>query len=241
MEFPSGMLGVALGTILLPSLSKHYATSSPEAYSTLLDWGFRLTLLLAVPAAVALAVLAVPLVATLFQYGAFSAADALATRDAVVAYSVGLVGLILVKVVAPAFYARQDIRTPVRIAIITLVATQLMNAALIVPLRHAGLALATSLGACLNAGVLLALLRRRGIYVPAPRWFAFGWKLALAVFAMAVTLWFSAGASAEWIAAGARERVIRLCIVIAAGAATYFGMLWLLGFRLRDFNHRAAD
>jgi putative peptidoglycan lipid II flippase len=241
MEFPTGMLGVALGTILLPSLSKHYATSAPEAYSKLLDWGLRITLILAAPAAVALAVLAIPLVTTLFHYGAFSATDVLMTRDAVVAYSLGLVALILVKVLAPAFYARQDIRTPVRIAVVTLVATQVMNAALILPLRHAGLALAISLGACLNAGVLLTVLRRRGIYQPAPGWLAFGGKLFLALFAMTAALWFTAGASGDWIAAGAQARVLRLCGVIAAGASTYFGTLWLFGFRLRDFNHRAAE
>jgi putative peptidoglycan lipid II flippase len=241
MEFPTGMLGVALGTILLPSLSRHYATASPEAYSKLLDWGLRITLLLAAPAAVALAVLAIPLVTTLFQYGAFSAADAYATRDAVIAYSVGLVALILVKVLAPAFYARQDIRTPVRIAVITLVATQLMNAALILPLRHAGLALATSLGACLNAGMLLILLRRRGIYAPANGWLAFGWKLAAALIAMTAALWLAAGASAGWIAASAEHRVVRLTGIIVGGALVYFATLWLLGFRPRDFNHRAAE
>ena len=241
MEFPTGMLGVALGTILLPSLSKHYATSSAEAYSKLLDWGLRITLLLAAPAAVALAVLAMPLVATLFQYGAFSPNDALQTRDAVLAYCVGLVALILVKVLAPAFYARQDIRTPVRVAVITLVATQVMNALLILPLRHAGLALATSLGACLNAGMLLVLLRRRGIYNPAPGWLSFGWKLVLALLAMTAALWFTVGTAADWLAADAQSRVLRLTGVIALGASVYFATLLLLGFRLRDFNHRAAD
>jgi putative peptidoglycan lipid II flippase len=241
MEFPTGMLGVALGTILLPSLSKHHATSSAADYSKLLDWGLRITLLLATPAAVALALLAVPLVTTLFQYGAFSASDTYATRDAVVAYSVGLVGLILVKVLAPAFYARQDIRTPVRIAVVTLIATQVLNAALILPLRHAGLALATSLGACLNAAALLTLLVRRGIYVPSPGWLAFGWKLALALLVMGAALWFTTGPAIEWIAAGADRRVLRLCAVITAGAVAYFATLWLTGFRLRDFHHRAAD
>ena len=241
MEFPTGMLGVALGTILLPSLSKHYATSSPEDYSKLLDWGLRITLLLATPAAVALALLAVPLVTTLFQYGAFSASDTFATRNAVIAYSVGLVGLILVKVLAPAFYARQDIRTPVRIAVVTLIVTQLLNAALILPLRHAGLALATSLGACLNAGVLLTLLVRRGIYVPSPGWLAFGWKLVLALCVMGAALWFTTGAAVEWTGASAEQRVLRLCGVIAAGAGAYFATLWLTGFRLRDFHHRAAE
>src|SRR4051812_14992983 len=230
MEFPTGMLGVALGTILLPSLSKHHATRSGAEYARLLDWGLRVTLLLAVPAAVALAVLAVPLVSTLFQYGAFTVADTIATRDAVVAYSVGLVALILVKVLAPAFYARQDIRTPVKIAVVTLIATQLMNAAFILPLRHAGLALATSLGACMNAGVLLTMLRRRGIYMPSPGWLAFGSKLGVAVFAMAVALWFGAGPSTSWVAASAQERVLKLCAVIIGGAGTYFVVLWLLGF-----------
>jgi putative peptidoglycan lipid II flippase len=241
MEFPTGMLGVALGTILLPSLSKHYAKSSPEDYSKLLDWGLRITLLLAAPAAVALALLAVPLITTLFQYGAFSPADTFATRDAVVAYSVGLVALIMVKVLAPAFYARQDIRTPVRIVVVTLIATQLMNAALILPLRHAGLALATSLGACLNAGALLTLLVRRGIYAPSPGWLAFGWKLALALFVMGAALWFTTGAASDWVAASAEQRVLRLCAVVAAGAGAYFATLWLTGFRLRDFHHRAAE
>ena len=241
MEFPTGMLGVALGTILLPSLSKHYASSSPEAYSKLLDWGLKITLLLAVPAAAALALLAIPLLTTLFQYGAFSADDTFATRDAVVAYSAGLVGLILVKVLAPAFYARQDIRTPVRVAVVTLVVTQVLNAALIFPLRHAGLALATSLGACFNAALLFTLLRRRGIYRPGPGWGAFGLKLAAALLVMAATLWLTTGAAADWLAASAAQRVLRLSGVIVAGAGGYFVTLWVLGFRLRDFSHRAAE
>jgi len=164
MEFPMGLLGVALGTILLPSLSRHYANRSTEEYSRLLDWGLRITLLLAVPAAAALAILAVPLVTTLFQYGAFSATDTLATRDAVIAYSAGLVGLILVKVLAPGFYARQDIRTPVKVAIVSLVATQLMNLALIWHLRHAGLALSVIICVCLNSGILFVLLWRCCVY-----------------------------------------------------------------------------
>ncbi|MEA3157185.1 MAG: putative peptidoglycan lipid flippase [Betaproteobacteria bacterium] len=241
MEFPTGMLGVALGTILLPSLSKHYATSSTEAYSRLLDWGLRITLLLAVPAAAALAVLALPLVTTLFQYGAFSVADTRATRDAVIAYSVGLVGLILVKVLAPAFYARQDIRTPVRIAVVTLLATQALNAVLIGPLRHAGLALAISLGACFNAGSLFWLLRRRGVFTPQPGWAPFILKLAVAVAMMGVVIWLAGGDAALWLAPGASHRVIRLTCVIVLGATTYFVALWALGFRLRDFSQRAAE
>jgi putative peptidoglycan lipid II flippase len=154
MEFPTGVLGVALGTILLPSLSKSFSEKTGDEYSRLLDWALRLTLLLALPSALALAILAVPLISTLFHHGAFDRHDVAMTGQALVAYSVGLVGLILVKVLAPGFYARQNIRTPVKIGIITLLTTQLMNLAFIYPLRHAGLALAIGLGACFNAGLL---------------------------------------------------------------------------------------
>jgi putative peptidoglycan lipid II flippase len=241
MEFPSGMLGVALGTILLPSLSRHHATKSVDDYSKLLDWGLRITFLLAVPAAVALALLAVPLVSTLFQYGAFSATDTFATRDAVMAYSVGLVGLILVKVLAPGFYARQNIRTPVKVAIVSLVSTQVMNLVLVWHLRHAGLALAISIGASVNAGLLYVLLRRSGVYRPQPGWGVFLLKLAFAVFLMAAVLWVTTGNASEWLSASAVQRITRLAAVVVAGAAAYFAALWVLGFRLRDFSQRTAE
>jgi putative peptidoglycan lipid II flippase len=239
MEFPTGLLGVALGTILLPSLSRHYSERSAAEYSQLLDWGLRLTLLLALPAAVALALLAVPLTTTLFHYGAFSAADMLATRAAVIACSVGLLGLILVKVLAPGFYAQQDIRTPVRIAVVTLCATQAMNLVLIWPLKHVGLALAIGLGACLNASLLYRALRRRGIYTPQAGWGAFLLKVLIAVYAMGTVLWLMAGTPAEWLRAGGAERAARLTTIIALATATYFVALGLLGFRVRDFAKRA--
>ncbi len=238
MEFPTGLLGVALGTILLPSLSRHYAERSAEEYSALLDWGLRLTLLLAVPAAAALAVLAVPLVATLFHYGAFTAGDVLATQRAVVAYSVGLVGLILVKVLAPGFYARQDIRTPVKMALVTLGVTQIMNLTFIWWLKHAGLALAIGLGACLNAALLLRGLKRRDIYSPLPGWSVFLVKLGVAVYVMFAVVWIAAGPDAAWLALGAAERALRLAWVVALGAFAYFAALWVLGFRLSDFAKR---
>lgn len=240
MEFPMGMLGVALGTILLPSLSKRHAEGSTQAYSELLDWGLRLTLLLAVPCAVALAVLALPLVSTLFHYGAFTATDVVNTRNAVIAYSVGLVGLIAVKVLAPGFYARQDIRTPVKIAVVTLVFTQLLNLLFIGQLHHAGLALAISVGACLNAGLLLRGLRKRAIYRPQPGWGTFVLKLALAVYVMGTVLWVLAGESAGWLTAGALERVMRMTILVLAGAGVYGATLWLLGFRPADFTKHGA-
>lgn len=239
MEFPTGLLGVALGTILLPGLSKHHADRSHLEYSRLLDWGLRLTLMLALPAAVALAILAVPLITTLFHYGAFSVSDVHQTRSAVIAYSIGLVGLIMVKVLAPGFYARQDIRTPVRIALITLFATQVMNFIFIWPLRHAGLALAIGLGACLNATLLYRQLRKRGFYLPLPGWGPYLLKLVLAVYVMALVLWLCTDTTPVWIAATASTRAGQLSWIIAAGAGAYFLTLWLLGFRARDFVKRA--
>jgi putative peptidoglycan lipid II flippase len=239
MEFPAGMLGAALGTILLPSLSKYHASRSAQEYSQLLDWGMRLTLLLAAPAAAALALLALPLVTTLFHYGAFTAADVMATRRAVMAYSVGLIGLIMVKVLAPGFYARQDIATPVRMALIALGATQLMNFAFIWHLQHAGLALAIGLGACCNAALLYRGLRVRGIYAPQAGWALFLVKLGLAVCTMSVVLWIASGSEARWLAAGAVDRAAWLGVTVALGASSYFASLWLLGFRLSDFSRSA--
>ena len=241
MEFPMGLLGAALGTILLPSLAKHHADRSARAYSELLDWGLRLTLLLAAPAAVALALLAVPLVATLFHYGAFGVEDVYATRRAVMAYSVGLIGLVMVKVLAPGFYARQDIRTPVKIALLTLGLTQLMNFAFIVPLKHAGLALAIGLGACVNAALLLRGLRRRDVYLPQPGWPVFLLKLAIAVYVMSAVLWVAMPEDAAWLAMGAAARALKLAWIVLLGGATYFAALWLLGFRLSDFAKRAVE
>jgi len=241
MEFPMGLLGAALGTILLPSLAKHHADRSAQAYSGLLDWGLRLTLLLAAPAAVALALLAVPLVATLFHYGAFGVEDVYATRRAVMAYSVGLIGLVMVKVLAPGFYARQDIRTPVKIALLTLGLTQLMNFAFIVPLKHAGLALAIGLGACVNAALLLRGLRRREVYLPQPGWPVFLLKLAIAVYVMSAVLWLATAGDAAWLAMGIAARAANLAWVVLLGAVSYFAALWLLGFRIKDFSKRAAE
>lgn len=241
MEFPTGMLGVALGTILLPSLAKHHADDAGAEYSRLLDWGLRLTLLLALPAAAALAVLGVPLIATLFHYGAFTAHDVTMTQHALIAYSLGLVGLILVKVLAPGFYARQNIRTPVKIALVALVATQLMNLAFIVPLGHAGLALSIGLAACLNAGLLLHLLKKHGIYQPQPGWPAYLLRVTLAVALMAALLFYGMGEAQWWLDADFGARLTHLVSLVGAGAAVYFAALGLMGFRPRQFARRAAE
>ena len=240
MEFPSGILGAALGTILLPSLAKYHASDNRDEYSKLLDWGLRLTLLLAAPAALALAIIAVPLITTLFYHGAFSAVDVFRTRDALTAYSVGLLGLILIKVLAPGFYARQNVRTPVKIALASLLVTQLLNLALIGWLKHAGLALSIGLAACLNAGLLYRGLRRHGIYSPQPGWPRFYAKLAIALLIMGVALWFAGGDAADWLRWNTTERLLRLLAIVMFGAAVYFVTLWLTGFRLGDFKRSAA-
>ncbi|MCA3117483.1 MAG: murein biosynthesis integral membrane protein MurJ [bacterium] len=241
MEFPTGLLGVALGTILLPSLARSHADRTTEEYGRLLDWGLRITLMLAAPAAVALAVLSVPLVATLFHHGAFSAHDVAMTRAALMAYSVGLIGLIAVKVLAPGFYARQDIRTPVKIALVTLAATQVMNLLFIQVFAHAGLALAIGLGACLNAWLLLRGLRRIDAYRPQPGWAMFALKIAVALALMAGALWWMAGPSSQWLAWQGLERALRLCVVCAVGGGVYFAALAVFGFRLKDFSRRVTD
>ena len=240
MEFPTGLLGVALGTILLPSLAKSFADKTTDEYSRLLDWGLRLTLLLALPSALGLAILAVPLIATLFQHGAFDHNDVTMTSQALVAYSIGLVGLILVKVLAPAFYARQNIRTPVKVGLLTLLVTQLLNLAFIYPLRHAGLALAIGLGACINAGFLYYKLRQHAIFQPQPGWRRFGMQLLGALALMGIVLWIASGASESWLYGGALIRALRLTGVVLLGAGSYFAALWLFGLRPRDFIKRAG-
>ena len=241
MEFPTGMLGVALGTILLPSLAKHHADKDSEEFSRLLDWGLRLTVLLAAPSAAALALLAVPLISTLFLHGEFTPHDMENTRLALIAYSIGLLGLILVKVLAPGFYARQNIRTPVKIAVLTLVATQLMNLAFILPLKHAGLALSIGLGACFNAGLLYSKLRSHGIFRPQPGWSVFLLRTSLALLVMSAVLFWLAGDSKFWLSASAWHRAGRLALLVGGGAGVYFLTLRLTGMRLAQFIRRAAE
>jgi putative peptidoglycan lipid II flippase len=239
MEFPAGMLGAALGTILLPSLAKTHATQRHEEFSALLDWGLRVTLMLTLPAALALAILAVPLLATLFQHGAFTADAVLRSREALVAYSIGLTGLILVKILAPGFYARQDIRTPVKIALITLALTQLMNLAFIGTLKHAGLALSTGLASCVNAFLLYRGLRSRGVYRPRPEWGWFLSKLLLALAVMGTVLWYGMGAEADWLHPEG-SRLLKLLLLVVLGSGSYFMALLACGFRTADFKRRGA-
>ena len=237
MEFPTALLGVALGTVLLPSLSLANAAGKPDEVSELLDWGMRLSFLLALPSSLGLWLLAEPLTATLFHYGKFTAVDVTATQHAVTAYGVGLIGLILVKILAPGFYARQDIRTPVKIGVVVLIGTQLMNLAFVPLFAHAGLALAIGLGACLNAALLFAGLRRRGVYHPKAGWAVFALRLALALAALGVFLAWTE-ARFDWIAlrSAPAERIVALAAIIAGGASIYFAVLFLAGMRPRHFR-----
>jgi putative peptidoglycan lipid II flippase len=241
MEFPTGILGVAISTILLPSLSKCHASNDATEYSKLLDWGLRLTIMLTLPAAVSLGLIAVPLLTTFFQHGAFTAHDVLMSRSALVGYSVGLIGLILVKILAPGFYARQDIKTPVKIGIVTLVATQLMNLAFIGWIQHAGLALSIGLGACLNSAILFHYLRKHGIYRPEPGWAWFFFKISIAVLALAITLWFGMGSEQHWFDTSGWSRILHLTGLVVIGIVVYFAVLFGLGFRLKDFAKRGTS
>jgi putative peptidoglycan lipid II flippase len=241
MEFPMGLLGAALGTILLPSLSKMKASNDTEGFSATLDWGLRVACLLTAPAALGMMILAVPLASTLFQRGAFGPADTLQTQHALLAYSIGLLGLIFVKILAPAFYSRQDIRTPLKYALISLATTQLLNLLFIfvLDLRHAGLALSISLAATLNASLLYRGLRRRNAFSPQAGWLSFGCKLALALVALGGVLWFGMGPQNEWLAHSSGWRITHLGMVMGGGMAAYFATLFALGFRLQDFKRRA--
>lgn len=240
MEFPSALLGVALGTVLLPSLSNASARSDTAQYNQLLDWGLRLTLVFAVPAMVGLGLLAQPLTALLFHYGKFTDRDVVMTAQAVSGYAIGLVALIAIKVLAPGFYARQDVRTPVKIALVVLVITQLLNLALVPQLAHAGLAWSISLAAWLNAGLLFWGLRRAGAYHPLAGWATFSAKVFLAAACMGLAVWWSSSL-VDWLAW--REtpwrRAATLLGLIAVAAGIYFSVLLALGVRVREFLKKA--
>jgi putative peptidoglycan lipid II flippase len=239
MEFPTALLGVALGVVLMPQLAASRAANDTDKYSAMLDWGLRLVVLLAVPSAVALLTFAQPLVATLYHYGAFTDGDVLQTTRALMGYGLGLLGLVAIKVLAPGFYANQDIRTPVRIAIVVLVLTQLMNLVLVPYLQHAGLALAIGIGALINAGWLLVGLIRRGSYRPLPGWGRFGLQVALASALLAVfLLWAAQALSWTGMRSLYGQRIGLLLLVLLVSALLYFTTLRATGLRVRSLLGR---
>ena len=240
MEFPTGLLGVALGVVLLPQMAAAQARQDEAAYSGMLDWGLRLVVMLTLPCALALLLFPYGLVSLLYHRGAFNPHDVAMTVNALRGYGVGLLGIVAIKVLAPAFYARQDTRTPVRIALGVLVATQLMNLAFVPWMGHAGLALSIGLAALVNAGFLLGSLLRGGIFRPQAGWGAFSLRLLLANAALGgVLAW--AGHAVDWIALGAHEgrRAAAVAAVLGAAALLYFAVLALAGLRPRDLVRRA--
>ncbi len=230
MEFPTAMLGVALGVILTPSLSAAHQRKDQAEYNSLLDWGLRICVLVAVPAMVGLALLAKPLTAMLFHYGQFGARDVTMTSQAVAAYGLGILGLTAIKILAPGFFARQDMRTPVKIALAVLVFTQVMNYLLVPKMGHSALALSISLGAILNASWMLFELLRQDVYKPAAGWL----QLVLSVLASAALMAFALSfvdTRIDWVAlqSSGFKRIAMGLTVIACGAAIYFGALLALG------------
>ncbi len=238
MEFPLGILGVTLGTIILPRLSREHGQSSPEQFKRTIDWALRLVCLVGVPAAIGLVVLAVPMICTLFEYGKFTPRDTTMASYSLIAYSIGLPAFILIKVFAPAFFARQDTKTPVRIGIIALISNMAYNLILVLPMvwlgftaPHTALAIATSMSAWQQAWMLYQKLKEQNIYRFSDELISFCKRMILAWVIMAAVVW--AMSFADWHAMSAASRALELVVIIAVGAATYAIALLLLGIRPR--------
>ena len=236
VELPLGVFGVAIGTIILPALSKRHAEQSTEHFSAMLDWAIRVVLLLGVPAALALAVLAEPFLITLFHYGAMTDNDIQMAAMSLRAYAFGLVAFMLIKVLAPGFFARQDTKTPVKVGIIAMVANMLFNLLLIWPLAHAGLALATALSAFLNAGLLGYLLYRQQVLVFQPGWRRYAVQLVGGCVLMSVALMLVSPDWQGWLEFGLWQRVSWVAGLVVLGGGLYFIWLTALGLRLRHFK-----
>ncbi len=230
MEFPQGVLGAALATVILPTLSRHRALDDRQGFTRTLDWGLRTVVLLGVPAAAGLVLLAEPMLATLFLSDRFDLHDVTMAGRSLVAYALGLLAFLFIKVLAPAYYAHQDTRTPVRIGVTAMVVNMVFNLILVFPLHHAGLALATSLSAWVNAALLYRGLRREGVHVPGRQWRLWWLRVGLATVVMGGVLSLAPDL-ATWAAWGPWQRAGRLAGWIVLGAASYFAVLWLLGLR----------
>jgi putative peptidoglycan lipid II flippase len=222
VEFPMGVFSIALATVILPGLSSHHSEKSPEKFNATLDWALRLTMTVVAPAAVGLLMLSGPLMATFFGYGAFTDHHVLMSSYALMAYSMGLIGFSLVKVLAPGYFARQDTRSPVRIDF---------------PVPHVLLAVSTGLSALINSTLLYRGLRREGIYRPSPAWRKLLPQVVLSSLAMAAFLWWISGDWSDWTGWSAARRAAWLGLSVVGGAVVYFGVLALSGTRPRDLKH----
>lgn len=237
MEFPTGVLGVALGTILLPNLSKYASIKDNNNFSNTLDWGIRLCFILALPATVGIAILAKPITMCLFMYGKFSIYDVDMTAKALTAYSFGLLALIMIKVFTPGFYANQDIKTPVKIALGVLLITQILNYLLIGNFKHVGLAFSISIGACINALLLIMILIKRKLYIPKPYFMLFLFKVVMAVIIMALAIIFAKEIIPVINFSGIIwQRISSLIIILIIAIKVYFIALYLFGLRINDFR-----
>jgi len=234
MEFPLGVFGVAISTVILPNLSKHHATQSKDEFSLTLDWALRCVLLVGLPAAVVIAVMSGPLLSTLFQYGKFDGHAVEMASKSLTMFAIGIAPFMLIKILAAGFYAKQDMRTPVKIGIMAMIANMVLNLIFIWQLKHAGIALATSLSAVLNTGFLYYFLRQSDIYTPRAGWKFFAFRLLFANLLLAVWLWFGAGELQEWITHHAAWRVLHLAGLLVSAVVVYFAGLWLAGIRPRD-------
>ena len=231
MEFPVGVFGIALATVVLPSLSKEYQKGTPESFAAMMDWALRWVVMIATPAALALNLLAVPLLATMFQYNAFSETDALQSASSLRAYAVGVLAFILIKVLAPGFYARQNTKTPVRIAMISIVCNIVLSLLLIGSLKHVGLALAIALAAWINAALLALTLWRQKIYQPISGWLIYLTKVLISLGVMGLVINSVQQADAVWLEYTLWQRIWNLLLVVVTGGVSYFVSLYLLGLR----------
>jgi putative peptidoglycan lipid II flippase len=245
VEFPLGLFGVAIGTVILPHLSRRHAATDAQGYGAALDWGLRLALLAGVPAALGLLLLAEPLTAVVFQGGKFTAHDTRMAAISLSAMSIGIPAFMLSKVLSPAFFARQDTRTPMRAAILTVVANVVLTVLLTTPLwlydvpgAHGGIALATGLAGIFNAWLLWRYLRRAGLLRPQPGWGRYWLRLSVACSAMCVVVAVLRWQVGDWTAIpGLLERAAWLFAVVAAGGVTYVAALLAMGMRPRDLRH----
>jgi putative peptidoglycan lipid II flippase len=232
MEFPLGVFGVAISTVILPHLSRHHASHSTVSFSLTVDWALRAVLLVGLPAGVVLAILSGPMLSTLFQHGRFDAHAVLMARQSLSAFAIGIAPFMLVKVLAAGFYAKQDMRTPVRIAVIAMIANIILNLALISPLAHAGIALATSISAIINTGFLFYFLRKKKFYQPRDGWKLFFIRLLISNAVLAIWLWIGAGELDTWLSQAALWRVSHLVTLLLGAILIYFAALWASGIRL---------